>query len=352
MAKDSVTFDKFSGIKNTLTEERLSSGGTDRTGKKLGAELAEAMNVDIDDAGQIKRRRGRVKVGAGNFHSLRDIEGPVFVVKDGNLCRLFPDYTTVVLRFNVGQDHISYVKVDDSVYFSSRTTSGIIDTKTFTVSEWGHESTDGGEGRWLSPVINPTDYLPAVRGKLLGAPPNADYLTYFNGRIYMAAGKTLWATELYLYNYVDKTRTFLSFEADITGVAAVTDGLYVGTTEAVYFLSGSFGQMTRIKLSDAGMVPNSMVEVPADVVRDGSSSRNAVMFMTRFGVFTGLDGGVASNLTQSRVEFPVSTHAAPMYRLQDGMNQYVAVTNNGGTPVGASRIGDFVDVEIRRFQGA
>lgn len=352
MAKDSVTFNKFSGIKNTVTEERLSMGGRDASGKALGAELAEALNVDIDDAGQIKRRRGRQKVADGNFHSLRDIEGPVYVVKDGNLCRLFPNYTTAVLRFGVGQDRISFVKVGDSIYFSSRNTSGVIDSLTDAVSEWGHESTDGGEGRWLSPVINPTDYLPAVRGKLLGAPPNADYLAYFNGRIYLASGKTLWATELFLYNYVDKTRTFLSFEADITGVGVVTDGMYVGTTEAVYFLSGSFGQMQRIKIADAGMVPGSMVEVPADVVRGGSSSRNAVMFMTRFGVFTGLDGGIASNVTQSRVEFPASTHAAPMYRLQDGMNQYVAVTNTGGTPVGASRIGDFVDVEIRRFQGA
>lgn len=352
MAKDSVTFNKFSGIKNTVTAERLSMGGRDASGKQLGAELADALNVDIDDAGQLRRRRGRTKVGNGNYHSLHQFEDYVCVVKDGNLCRLFPNYTTAVLRFGVGQDRISFVKVDDNAYFSSRTTSGVLNLASSTVSEWGRESTDGGAGRWLSPVISPTDDLPAVRGKLLGAPPNADYLAYFNGRIYLASGKTLWATELYLYNYVDKTRTFLSFEAEITGVGVVTDGMYVGTTEAVYFLSGPFGQMQRLKLADVGMVPGSLVEVPADVVRGSSSSRNAVMYMTRLGVFVGLDGGVASNLTQSRVEFPSSTHVAPMYRLQDGMNQYVAVANNGGTPVAASRIGDFVDVEIRRFQGA
>jgi len=351
MAKDSVTFDKFSGIKNTLTEERLSTGGTDRAGRKLGTELAEALNVDIDDAGQIRRRRGRTRVGTGNYHSLWQSEAAVYVVKNGDLCHLLPNYTTQILRAGVGADRMSYVKVDDSVYFSSRTTSGKISALSSTVGDWGHPE-DGGQGRWLSPVVNPTDYVPAVRGKLLGAPPNADYLAYFNGRIYLASGKTLWATELYLYDYVDKTRTFISFEANITGVAAVTDGLYVGTEDAVYFLSGAFGQMARIKLADVGMVAGSMVEVPADVIRGNSSSRNAVMFMTRFGVFSGLDGGVATNLTQSRVEFPVSDRVAPMYRLQDGMNQYVAVASSGGTPTAASRIGDFVDAEIRRFQGA
>ena len=326
-------------------------GGTDRTGRKLGAELAAALNVDIDDAGQIRRRRGRTRVGTGNYHSLWQSETAVYVVKNGDLCRLLPNYTTQILRAGVGADRVSYVKVDDSDYFSSRTTSGKILALPGTVSDWGHPE-DGGQGRWLSPVVNPTDYVPAVRGKLLGAPPNADYMAYFNGRIYLASGKTLWATELYLYDYVDKTRTFISFEANITGVAAVTDGLYVGTEDAVYFLSGPFGQMARIKLADVGMVAGSMVEVPADVVRGGSSSRNAVMFMTRFGVFNGLDGGVATNITQSRVEFPVSDRVAPMYRLQDGMNQYVAVASSGGTPTAASRIGDFVDAEIRRFQGA
>jgi hypothetical protein len=350
MAKDSFTFDKFSGIKNTVTEERLSSGGTDARGRKIEAELAKALNVDIDDAGQIRRRRGRIRVGGGNFHSLWQTDTHVYVVKDGNLCRLMPNYTTQPLRFGVGQAKVSFVKVGDYAYFSSRTTSGKIDVESGVVSDWGHPE-DGGQGRWLSPVVNPTDYVPAVRGKLLGMPPNADYLAYLNGRIYLASGPTLWATELYLYDYVDKTRTFISFESDITGIGVVTDGMYVGTTEAVYFLSGPFGSMSRIKLADVGMIPGSIIEVPADVVRGNSSSRNAVMFMTRFGVFVGLDGGIASNLTQSRVEFPLSTQVAPMYRLQDGMNQYVGVANSNGTPTSAARIGDYVDAEIRRFQG-
>lgn len=350
--KDSVTFSTFAGLKNTVAEERLSLGGRDASGQRVGAELFRALNIDIDDAGEIKRRRGRKQVGTpGNYHSLKNIEGRVFVVKDGSLCRLWPNYSFTPLLSGSADAHVSYVKVGDDIYFSSKLISGVIKPDD-SIGEWGYESTDGPDGRWLSPVINPTDYLPDVRGKLLGAPPNASYLAYFNGRIYLASGKTLWATELYLYNYVDKTRTYLLFEAEITGVAAVTDGLYVGTSEAVYFLSGSFGQMQRIKLADVGMIPGSLIEVPADVVRGQSSSRNAVMYMTRLGAFVGLDGGVASNITQSRVEFPVSTQAAPMYRLQDGMNQYVAVTNNGGTPTSAARVGDYVDVEIRRFKGA
>jgi hypothetical protein len=351
MAKDSVSFTKFSGIRNTVTEERLSMGGRDASGRVLGADLVEALNVDIDDAGQIRRRRGRRKVADGVFHSLWSADGLTYVVKDANICRLYADYTTKVLQFGVGPDRLSYVKVGDSVYFSSRSHSGVIDTKTDQVRNWGYLEQDG-PSRWLSPVVNPTDSLPAVRGKLLGAPPNATSLAYFNGRIYLASGRTLWATELYLYDYVDKTRTYIMFEADITGVIAVVDGLYVGTAEAVYFLTGAFGQMSRVKVAESGMVAGSAVALPPDVIRGESSTRSGVMFMTRHGVFIGRDGGSTVNLTQSRVEFPSAVRAAPMYRLQDGMNQYVAVADSAGGPVAASRIGDFVDVEIRRFKGA
>ena len=40
--------------------------------------------------------------------------------------------------------------------------------------------------------------------------------------------------------------------------------------------------------------------------------------------------------------------AAAFYRRQDGVNQYIAVTNSGGTPSANTRIGDYVDAELIR----
>lgn len=347
MAKsDSITLSRFAGLRNTVAPERLASGFGGKNDPQT--ELQDAVNVDIDDAGQIRRRRGATMVAAGNFHSLYSTPTRSFVVKDGSLCRLFPDYTTVVLQTNVGSEPVQYVDVGADVYFSSPDASGRIDADD-VVHPWGEQT---GPTTWLSPVLNPTESLPAVRGKLLGRPPLATSMAYFNGRIYLAHENLIWATELYLYDYVDKTRNFMQFEAPVTGIAVVTDGFFVGTTEHIYFCSGPFTEMRRMPVLDVGMIAGSVVYVPADLVGGDNQSKNAALFLTKSGLCAGFDSGVCYNLTQSKNLFPDSNKAAAMFRRQDGMNQYVGVTDSGGAPTSAARIGDYVDVEIRRFKGA
>jgi hypothetical protein len=245
--------------------------------------------------------------------------------------------------------------VGDVVFFSSRTASGKYDVSTRQVHSWGQI---GGEGTWLSPVVNPTSTLGQVNGKLLGKPPMATSLTYYNGRIYMAQGSTLWATELFLYDYLDKTRTFLQFEADITMLETVTDGVYVGTTEAVYFLKGDTFPLERLTLMSYGAVARSAVNVPAELIKPQidqnpqSPIRNAIVFLTDTGVVAGFDSGVIYNLTQAEVLLPDAQRAATMFRRQDGINQFVAVLDSGGTPSSTARIGDYADATIVRFNGA
>ena len=341
---DSIIFSNFEGLRNTVTAERLKP-----------TELERALNIDIDDAGQIHRRRGYTKVSDGAFHSLfTNNSGRMYVVKDGTLGVLYPNYTFESLLPNVGNDPLDYVQVGGDVYFSSMTASGVISMENI-VSQWGQQV---APGQWLSPVVRPTETLPPTKGKFIAAPPMATSLTYWNGRIYLANGNTVWATELYLYNYVDNTRNFLNFESEVTMLATVTDGLYVGTVDHVWFLSGPFVEMKRIPIMSYGVMPRSSVEVPAELIKPQinqdpqSPIRNAVMFMTKTGLCAGFDGGIIYNLTQAEVIFPDAVSAAPMFRRQDGVNSYVVVTDSGGTPAANTRIGDWVDVEIRRFQGA
>lgn len=343
-SQDSIVFAQFDGLRNTVTRERLKP-----------TELETAINVDLDDAGQIRRRRGFSKVSSGDYHSVySDATNLMLVVKNGALSLLRRDYTTETLLPGVGSEPLDYVRVDGVVYFSSSTASGKYNVATGLVHAWGQT---GGDGTWLSPVVNPTSTLGRVNGKLLGKPPLATSLTYYNGRIYLAQGKTLWATDLFLYDYVDKTKTFLQFEDDITMLETVTDGLYVGTESAVYFLKGDTFPMPRMVLMNYGAVPHSAVVVPAELIRPQidqnpqSPIRNAVIFLTDTGVVAGFDGGVTYNLTQSEVLLPDAARAATMFRRQDGINQFVAVLDSGGTPSSTARIGDYADAQIVRFSG-
>lgn len=340
---DSVVLNQFKGLRNTVTAERLAVG-----------DLERAQNIDLDNVGQAHRRRGYTLRSAGNFHSLHTCSFGTFVVKNGALGRLNPNYTHVSIA-TVGNDALAYVEVANKLYYASSDSSGIISPDNSHAS-WGATTSDR---TWLSPVVNPTSYLGEIRGKLLGKPPTATALAYLNGRIYLANGTTLWATELYLYDLVDKTKNFRQFESDITVLGAVSDGLFVGTTGGVFFLGGeNLASLKLRKVSTAAAIPGSLVYVPSDRVTSqipgnvSYSSRAAVLFLTTSGLCVGMDGGVMYDLTQDRVWFPDAASAAAMFREQDGMSQYVSVTDSGGSPASNTRIGDYVDAEIRRFQGA
>lgn len=338
---ESVILKNFKGLRNNVRPERLALN-----------EFVTAQNVDIDDAEQVSRRRGYVRKITGNFHSIYTaLSGIVYAVKDEVFGIVNANYTFRALQTGAGTRHFGYVEIADTLYLSSPTNSYQLDMPSEVVTPWGALVS---EGLWYSPVAIPTDTLGKVAGKLLGAPPNGEYLCGHNGRIYVAYGRTVWATELYLYNYVDKTRTFLHFENDVGGIVDVADGIFVGTSKGVYFLSGEFGAMQRRMVSPSPMVPGSMVaisgeDIPAEAA---GGAKRGVLMMTANGVCVGLDGGGFVNLSGDKFWFPEAVSAKAMLRAADGITQYVGVTDSGGDPVNTARIGDYVAAEIVRFTGA
>lgn len=331
-------------MKNTVGRERLAK-----------TELEVAQNVDLDDVGQARRRRGYTLKLAGNFHSAwTSASGTVYVAKNQILGILYPNYTWVSLGVFVGMDRISYCQIADRVFFSSMQVSGIIE-RNGTISPWGAPD---APTEWFSHVLNPTATLGAVGGRLLSAPPLASVIMEYNGRMYLARKNVVWVTELYLYEKIDRTLGFWQFEADVTVMGSVSDGCYIGTTEACYWVGGNtFREANRTPVSQYGAMPGSLVYVPAELLipdqrRPATISKNAVMWLTESGLMVGFDNGVANALTQDMQLLPTARDVASLFRRQDGVNQYVGVLDSGGTPTSTARIGDYVDVEIRRFQGA
>ena len=346
----------FDGLKNTVQAERMTPH-----------DLVRATNVTLDDAGQLSRRRGFTRKLSGNAHSpFTASGGQVFIVLNGALGWLRRDYSFQPLRAGIAADPsagtppLSYAQVGDTVYFSSPAESGKIAISTMTVADWGVP-----ESLWLSPVVLPTATLQPIAGKLLRKPPNASGLAYFNGRIYLAVGRIVRVTELYLYDWVDATKGFWPFEADVTMVGAVGDGVYIGTAEGLWFVSpqirmdGSSSGMKRTRVMDSPVIPGSMVMIPAELgnppqvpATADTPMQVALMFMTTNGVCVASNGGTATNLTESKFFFPEALSAAALFRRQDGMNQYVVATRGGGDPQNNAAIGDYLDATIIRASHA
>lgn len=339
----------WDGLKNTLQPERL--------GNK---DLVRARNIVLDDSGQPSRRRGYTLKLRGNVHSLfTAYQGVVLGVVNSELSIIDPDYSHQPLAFigtdpAAGMPPLTYAQVGDLVYYVGEIDRGVVSIPERSWAPWG-DQTD----LWLSPVVNPTETLPAIAGRLLRQPPHATNMTYFNGRLYLGRGPTLWATELYLYNFVDATSGYKLFEADITMIGAVTDGIYVGTKECLWFMSGpTFAEMKRTWALDAGVIPGSMVYMPGELANPPqvplvaiTPGASGIMFMSTKGVCIASDGGKVTNMTETKFIFPDSVSAAALYRQQDGVNQYITALQNGGSPTQSAAIGDHLDVTIIRGSG-
>jgi hypothetical protein len=339
----------WTGLKNTLQPERLDP-----------KDLVRARNVVLDDTGQPSRRRGYKLKLRGNVHSLfTSYQGVVLGVVDSELSVINPDYSHQPLVF-IGTDPaagmlpLAYAQVGDLVYYVGEIDRGLVSLPERSWGPWGDP-----DDLWLSPVVNPTETLPAIAGRLLKQPPHATCITYYNGRLYLGRGRTLWVTELYLYNYVDATSGYKLFEADITMLGTVTDGIYVGTKEGLWFLTGpTFAEMKRTRAMDSGVIPGSMVDIPSELANPPqvplmatTPIESGIMFMTTTGVCIGMDAGKTANMTETKYIFPNSVGAAALFRRQDGVNQYIAALQNGGSPTQNAAIGDHLDVTIIRGSG-
>ena len=346
---DSVKLQKWAGLKNTVDRERL---GPD--------ELEKAINIDLDDVGQAHRRQGQTLLLPGACGSLfTTTAGKVILIKDGVLGVLLPNLTFQEIEAGYENVTLAYVQVGTDIYFSGGASgvSGIIDENTLVVNNWGPK-----EDFWLSPVVNPTATLPAIRGRLLGKPPAATVLGYWNGQIWLAQGRLLWHTELFTYGLVDKTKNFYQYEADITMIGPVTDGIYVGTTEGVWFTQPvRLGRteenkgFKRDRVMDSGVIPGTMVSLPSELANPAqvgldqeTPMKVSIAFMTNEGFCGGQDGGTCYNFTEEKFAFPQMVYGAAMFRRQAGMNQYVVAGNSVGDPVQHARIGDYVDAQIVR----
>jgi hypothetical protein len=113
-------FEKFRGVNNVLAEDSLFH-------PEEGVFLRAAINVDIDNAFKIRRRKGYRRVVPGQIHSLWS-DGDICLFREGTaLKRLFEDWTTVTLRNDLGGDlPMSFLSHDGKIYYSDTTYTGVM----------------------------------------------------------------------------------------------------------------------------------------------------------------------------------------------------------------------------------
>lgn len=94
--------------------------------------LRNVVNYDVDDDGRLQPRTGKTSIYSGNIQkgSLWTGAGMTLFVEDGDLKRLNTDYSADTLLASVGDTPITYLELNNEVYFSNAIQTGkIIDGK-------------------------------------------------------------------------------------------------------------------------------------------------------------------------------------------------------------------------------
>ncbi len=301
MAKDldiqggDIRFQNFTGINNVA----------DATNLKL-EELAEAKNVDIDNEGRVSRRDGYTRkfTPSGKMHSMWSNDRMCFLVDGNELKRLHEDYTTTSIRINVSTLPMEFVDINEDVYYSNASAIGFIDSL--------------GVHNLLSD--------PNVEYK--EAPQPGQHIEFYNGRLYIARNHTLWFTDVFAFNRVDRRYNAIEFKDEITMLKAVDDGMYISIGDindrsSVIFLAGASPQdFVQRVVADYGAIEGTATKPNEAFIGDGANGQ-VVLWASRKGICLGGNGGSFRNLTAGKYEVPTNRYGSGFFRINSGVPQYI-----------------------------
>lgn len=255
--------------------------------------LSVGYNVDVGDTGRVSRRKGFESTSvSAEAHSLWSNGESCFFVQDGVMYSLGPDFTKVEV-VDVGSDNrVSYAAVGNRVYWVNGLSKGIV--------------YQGVAEDWDVPS---TVYGPSTT-RQYAAPPSGKIVGYYRGRLYIANDNVLWYTEPFGPKMLDYTRNFLPFGDEITMFHPVTNGIFVGTSKVVWFLSGSNPMEFNWEVvHDYPAVFGSNCRVDLSVVSEEMFGLGVIWTGTD-GICLGLPDGRVRNLTLRTLVYESGSKAA------------------------------------------
>ena len=265
--------------------------------------VRNAVNVDIDNAGNLRRRKGYTKVYSGlNVRYPFVCDAGTFFIQTNNLMQLHADNTASLVDAGwLGS--VCYEYFNGTVYMSDGTRTAKL--------------TNG--------VV--TDYADM---------PPCSILSKAKGRLYGVSGSVVWYTDPFTET-VDQKRNFLQFTKDVTVFAPVSGGIWI-VADKTYFYAGQGPEnfMPVVKL-EYGALPGTAFNLP---------NGDGVAWYSARGVVYASDSGEIKNVQEKNVAPDTGTSGASVLIEEDGVKKLVvSVENPSLSPIAAR---DWMDMEIVR----
>lgn len=186
-----------------------------------------------------------------------------------------------------------------------------------------------------------------LEGLLLDKFPHCDLLQYYRGRLYGAKGDVVYFSEPLQYGQIRMASNFIPFGDEVTIIAPVMDGLFIGTKSSTYFISGdSPDKFSLINTSHFGSIKGTLVMIDASLFGIEAAGKLPYWFIETGGVI-GLPGGQLKKVHENRVAMDKFTEGSSLFKRSHGVNQVISALR-GNTERGGFRMKEVVTVNVFR----
>jgi len=395
-----ISINAFSGMNNVKRNENFfSAEGVAEPKIILNADVGITQSLIARD-GQIKI------LALTKAHSLWSGLSCTLFVDNGTLYRFTPPTKVSVSALDDKGASFDYVEAEDKVYFSNQYCKGVFNPTTNTISDWGilpppgpmlltgsgslppgvynvaMTSSNGDEISGTGPITSIelaetggiqilnrpsgsevwcTDAnefifyrigaaskivsIPTVEpcpSLMCSPPPFLSNLCYAFGRIWGSSGKTVYYSQPFKFGWFRLSANRFEFDSEVTVIAKVPTGIFVGMKDKTRFLSGTEPEKMQQSDAGAGSVSgtlaycNNLPEM-GDIL--GSPEKGYVdvpVWRTTEGIVAGNASGRLFNLTKNKLVFGIPERGASLYRNLGGAIQFLtsAKVGTGGSGAG------------------
>ena len=280
-------FSSSSGLDTTFDPARVSYD------PETGVQSASiAVNVDVSKTGRVSRRKGwENTVITDACHSLFSDGGDTFFVTGDALKMLAPDMSVTNLRNVTVNAPMSFVQIGSRTFYTNGRENGFI--------------LNGKSYGWNQAVPNQKDstivYSPPPVGTLLG---------YYKGRVYVAQQHIIWYSEANNLNTFN-LKNYLAFSSSVTMFKGVSEGIWIGTENQVFFLKGdSPDRLEQKRKALTGVIQGSdtyvdCTSIPGLVDEYGYQLEGVgIVFCTTKGIYLGTEKGKLMQLSKGKLTIP------------------------------------------------
>ncbi len=290
----------FQGINNQAPANKLIPVGEKSV-------LASGMNIDIDNHGMPHLRGGYSAasyLGSG-IHSLWGNGETCLFVEGQDLKLLNEDFTATTIRAGVGESRMAYAETARRVYYTNSRVLGYVQGRA------GH----------TFPAPSMTYKIPIPAGHLI---------EWYNGRLYVARGKEVWASDPMYPGQTDSRKAFKQFGGRITLMRAIQNtGIYVSDSLKTYLMAGlDMNEFTLLQKADFPAIQGTDVKVDGSCIGQEGLSGEAALWLSPMGFCVGGEGGVFKCLTEFHYRPAGTGEGAAVFRqINDGVQYLVSQTN-------------------------